>query len=351
MERPDLSNISPEVMAYIEYLERRLRISSAAPVEPAEPKISEAALPPESPTTLSVVTVSCAGIAKRTRRHLYPRQHRAGMGIFDLDVADPDYPVALGEAAENQGLLIFTSKARVFRHPGSKISDVPVHSKGEDLFERAPLDPDESVAAVLPERASGYVAILSAQGRVRSLRHHLFGEHMRPGTSLYRYEEFGSLVSACWTPGDAELLLLTRNGQGIRFSEKLINPQGDWGIRLSGDDRAVAVTSIFSDSQVFMIGAGGKGILRQMSGFAPNKSLGGSGKIAMKTDQLVGAVTVDPDDDLFVISRLGKIIRFPVEEVSVTEGVVQGVTCMSLRGDEVSAVLKSSLSAQSSMFS
>jgi DNA gyrase subunit A len=240
-------------------------------------------------------------------------------------------------------LLIFTSKARVFRQPVSRIPDAPVHSKGEAVFDRAPLDPDESVAAVLPERASGYVALLSAYGRVRSLRHHLFGEHMRPGASLYRSEEFGPLVAACWTSGDAELLIVSRNGQGIRFSEKLIGPQGDWGIRLSEGDQAVAITPVTPESMVMLVGANGKGTLRLVSGFAANKSAGGSGKIAMKTAQLVGATVVTPDDDLFLISRLGKIIRFPVNEVPSTEGVVQGVTCMSLRGDEVSTLLAGSL--------
>jgi DNA gyrase subunit A len=78
-----------------------------------------------------------------------------------------------------------------------------------------------------------------------------------------------------------------------------------------------------------------------MSGFAPNKTPGGSGKIAIKSNKVAGAVTIETNDDLFIISRLGKVIRFPASEVPPTEGVVQGVNCMGLRGDEVVALLRS----------
>jgi DNA gyrase/topoisomerase IV subunit A len=80
-----------------------------------------------------------------------------------------------------------------------------------------------------------------------------------------------------------------------------------------------------------------------MAGFAPNKSLGGSGKIAIKNDQVVSAFSIEPNDDIFIISRLCKIIRFPADEVPPTEGVVQGVNCISLRADEVVAATRSNL--------
>ena len=78
-----------------------------------------------------------------------------------------------------------------------------------------------------------------------------------------------------------------------------------------------------------------------MPGFSANKAPGGGGKIAMKTDVLVGAVTVEENDDLFVISRLSKIIRFRVDEVPAKEDAVQGVNCMTLRADEAVAIIRS----------
>lgn len=345
MQRPDLSNVDPEIVAYIEFLEKKVGLRSK-PVSAREDsqelsaERANEALPPERETKTNIITLSQSSDGKRTYRHLYTRQHRGGMGVFGIDIDLPDYPVLLCSAEENQNLLFFTSRARVFRQPAQNIASTGVYSRGSFVSEKFALEPDETIVTVLPEQARGYIALVSENGRLRCLRHHLFGEHMRPGTSLLNPVESGFLAAACWTPGDADLFLVTRQGIGIRFSEKAISPQGEQAIRLSGEDKVAAITSIFPDSNVFMVGADGRGTQRAMSGFAPNKTPGGSGKIAFKSNKVIGAATIEPNDDIFIISRLGKVIRFPADEVPVTEGVVQGVNCMSLRGDEVVAMIK-----------
>lgn len=347
MQRPDLSNVDPSVVAYIEYLEKKTTTRPSRPAASSEDmselssdRASEA-LPPEQETSVNIITFSRSGLAKRTLRHTYTRQHRGGMGVFGIDIDPPDSPVLLQNADEGQQLLVFTNRARVFRLALGAVHSAPVFAKGVSAVERLGLEGDETIVAILPEQAKGYVALTAESGRVRWLRHHLFGEHMRPGTTLYNYNEFGPLASVCWTPGDAELFIVTQQGIGIRFAEKTLNVQGDQGIRLSGDDKVVAITSVYPESSVFILGADGRGTQRLMSGFTANKTPGGSGKIAFKSSKVAGAVTVDVNDDLFIISRLGKIIRFPSDEVPTTEGVVQGVNCMSLRGDEAVAVQKS----------
>ncbi len=344
MKRPDLSNLESEIIAYIEFLEKKagVRNNSVGSGLDAQDipsfRVTDN-LPAEQETKINIITISREGLAKRTPRHLYTRQHRGGMGMFGVDIALPDYPTVLSSSDENQTLLFFTNQARVFRQSAQIIAPAGVFGSAKTINERFSFDQGEMIVAVLPEQAKGYVALISENGRLRCLRHHLFGEHMRQGTSLYNYIEFGSLVSACWTPGDADLFLITQQGIGIRFAEKAISPQGDQAIRVSEGDRVVCVTSVNPDSSVFMIGADGRGTVRMMSGFAANKSPGGSGKTAIKNNKVVSAVRVDANDDLFIISRLGKIIRFPVNEVPSTEGVVQGVNCMNFRGDEVVAVL------------
>jgi DNA gyrase subunit A len=347
MQRPDLSNVDQSVIAYIEFLEKKTGIRQARSMSSVEDSVELAAdraseaLPAEHETTVNVITFSRSGLAKRTYRHLYSRQHRGGMGVFGLDIDLPDVPTVVSAAEDNQNLLLFTNRSRVFRLSLNAIPSTPVYDKGSLSTERFNFEPDEYLVAVLPEQARGYVALASENGRVRCLRHHLFGEHMRPGTALFNHVEFGPLAGACWTPGEAELFIVTEQGIGIRFAEKSISPQGDQGVRLSGDDHVVGIASIYADSGVFILGADGRGTIRQMSGFAPNKTPGGSGKIAFKSNKVVGAVTIEPNDDLFLISHLGKMIRFPASEVPPTEGVVQGVNCMGLRGDEVVAVLRS----------
>ncbi len=344
MERPDLSNIRTDVLAYIEALEARIaalegKRSRVTVTALEEPEIHrETALPEEAPTTESMISLSANGRIKRTLRHLYSRQHRGGMGVFDLDVESSDYPAALLASPESASLLLFTNLARVFRLPVGKIETAEVRDKGEDLFSRFPLEEGEKFVAVLPDRASGYVALASQRGRIRILRHHLFGEHMRPGTAMFKAEEFGQLASVCWTPGNVDLLLVSRHGMGIRFAEKLVNPAGEMGIRLAEGDSLVSVLSVEDDSAVFMVGADGRGTIRKMNSFAANKSTGGSGKIAMRSDRIAGALVVQPEEDIFLASRLSKVIRFPVNEVPETDGVVQGVVCMQLRADDVLAL-------------
>jgi DNA gyrase subunit A len=172
---------------------------------------------------------------------------------------------------------------------------------------------------------------------VRLLRHHVFGEYMKPGMALFDARSFGNLASACWTSGDGDLFVATRLGRAIRFPEKLVPPQGGLGIRLSDGDTATSIAGVNDDSRVFLAGADGRGTIRLMEGFNPNKAPGAGGKAALSTDQLIGAAPVEETSEIFIISKLAKIIRFRAAEVPGKEGVVQGVNCMSFRADHAVA--------------
>jgi DNA gyrase subunit A len=344
-ERPDLSQVPTDIRDYIEKLENEIarlrgpsqpsRVRSTSEDEVVSP--AETA-PPEPPTTIQVIALTASGLAKRTPRHLYLRQRRGGMGIFDLDAPEDDPPAILALADLSQYLLLFTSLARAFRLPVSQIVETPVRGRGVSIVTRMNLQPDERLVAAIPDEARGAVALVSAHGMVRHLRHHIFGEYMKPGTVLFDTGKFGVLVAACRTAGDGDLFIGTRQGKAIRFSEKLVPPQGGPGIRLEKGDIVAAVAAANDDSRVFLVDAIGRGTLRTMSGFAANKSAGGGGKTAMNTDCLVAALDGDDPRDIFMISRWSKIIRFNLEEVPPKEGVVQGVNCMALRADEVVAV-------------
>jgi DNA gyrase subunit A len=348
--RPDLNNIDPEVVSYIEYLENELdrlrRATSSTVLRSSSPMTKEEELEisdsllelEESPTTSNVIVATAGGLAKRTPRHHYTRQRRSGMGIFDLDAPDDDPPALLTVADHSQTLLLLTNRARAFRVPVGSIPETPIRARGESIVAKLDLDSSEKLAVILPEQAQGHLVLLSQRGVVRSLRHHVFGEYMKPGTSLYDLLKFGPLVSACWTPGDSDLFIATLNGQAIRFAEKLVNPQGIQAIRLTPGDRVVGITYVYPDSGVFLLSEDGKGAIRLMAGFNPNKAPGGGGKVAIKTNQLVCALNTDDQRDIFIITQLSKIIRFRVDEVPPKEGVVQGVICISLRNDRPTAV-------------
>ena len=341
IERPDLSQLDPQVRAYIESLEATLQELQAPSDQSSSAFFQEALEQEEHPTTLNVITLSANGTGKRTPRNLYSRQRRGGMGVFDLDLPNQESRAVLAIADLSQSLLLLTNHARAFRVPVKTLPETPVHSRGTSITTRLGWQEGEELVAALPDMARGSLALLSERGYVRCLRHHVFGEYMKPGTVLFDVRHSGQLSAACWTPGDGDLFIASRLGRAIRFAEKLVPPAGITGIKLEAEDKAVAVAPVYADSGVFLLSTDGRGTIRDMAGFNPNKSAGGSGKIAMNTSLLVGAVTVEEIDDLFVFSRLTKIIRFPAAEVPVKEGVVQGVACMSLRADETVALVAS----------
>lgn len=336
MQRPDLSDLPVEVIAYIEALEAELaelheddetRARHEPPLEPSE-----------SPTTMNVITISRAGMAKRTPRHYYFRQRRGGMGVFDLDSGDDDPPAFLVIADESAGLVLVTDQARAFRLPVSELPEAPVRSRGQLLREHFPLRSDEQWALAFADQGGAYLALVTERGQVRRIGSQYLGRNLQPGTVLYNIKEGGAPAGACWTGGNDELLIVTRQGQGIRFAERLVPVRGCLGLRVDPEDQAVGVAAAEPEGGVFLLSNDGKGTVRLLSGFAGNKSPGASGKTVMKTEALVGAVAVGQQSDIFAISKLGKIIRFQAAEVPAKEGVVQGVNCMNLRADECVAL-------------
>ena len=339
IQRPDLEKLAPDVRAYIESLEAELaQLRQGDRKDRRAGVISPPPEPSEPPTTINVITVSGAGLAKRTPRHLYTRQRRGGMGIFDLETPEDDPPTFLTVADESQDLVLITDRARAFRLPVRQIPESPVNGRGQSIVSQLSFNPGERLALLLPDQGSTYVALLTQRGYVRWFAGHLFGDRLRSGTVLYEVDKFGPPVSTCWAPGEGDLFVATRFGRAIRFSARQVPVRGCLGIRLERDDVAVSVAAVQAEGSVFLLSSDGRGTVRLMSGFRRNKAPGAGGKIAMKTDHLVGAVAVGEADDVFIVSQLSKVIRFPAWEVPPKEGVVQGVNCMALRADETVTV-------------
>ena len=351
LERPDLSLASPDVRAYIEALEAELAAPRKSPTRAREgfaDELAELNEPSEAPTTIQVITATAGGIIKRTPRHLYDRQRRGGMGVFDLDVPDEDPPALLTIADVTQNLIVVTSLGRAFPLAVSQLAESPVRGRGETLRKWLPLTADERVALLAPDLGAGYFTLVTRRGQVRRWRYNVFGRNLAPGTLLVDIREGGVPAAACWSAGDGDLFIATANGDGIRFAEIQVPVRGCLGIRCDPNNPVVGIAGVRVTSGVLLIGDDGRGTIRLTTGFSQNKAPGAGGKQAMKVDRLVGigavgdgAVepgAVDNGHDIFIISRLGKIIRFRADEIPAKEGVVQGVACMALRSDETAAL-------------
>ncbi|MCA9996013.1 MAG: hypothetical protein KDE56_09725, partial [Anaerolineales bacterium] len=307
LERPDLDSVEPAVLAYIEALEAELaRLHGGGDEVAREPE------PTEPPTPLNVLALTQKGTGKRTPRHFYTRQRRGGMGVFDLE-ADEGDPVLLGVADEHKAFLLFSNFGRAFRLNTNSVAETPVRARGLPLS--LPLQAHERIVAVLPADQNKAVAMVSQRGWVRSVRASYLGKGLIQGMTFHDVKEGGYLTAVCWTPGDGDLFIATRSGLGIRFAERHVSQRGCLGIRVAQGDEVVGITAVTEESGVFLAGHDGKGTVRLMNGFGANKAPGAGGKVAMKADKLLGATAVNDNDDIFIISQLGKLIRFQAGEI------------------------------------
>jgi DNA gyrase subunit A len=358
--RPDLTGLPLEVLSYIQSLEAELeafRSKDAARAVRAEltPRMraesaeveDEPSGPSEPPTTRQLITLTAGGIAKRTPRHLYDRQRRGGMGVFDLDAPEGDPPAFLAVADAEQTLIVLTTQGRAFPLAVANVVESEVRGRGESIRKWVTLGAEEKIALVAPDMGAGNLTVVTRRGQVRRWRYNVFGRALQPGTLLYDIREGGAPAAYCWSQANADLFIVTAKGLGIRFAETQVAVRGSLGIRVDPDDAVVGVASVGAEDGVFLISSDGKGTIRQMPGFALNKAPGSGGKVAMKADRLVGGAAARGGDDIFAISSLGKIIRFAADEVPAKEGVVQGVNCMALRNDTVTAVTAAGMVTES----
>ena len=344
MQRPDMTGLSPEILAYIEALEAEIESlhsegedsrRAEAPLEPSEP-----------PTTINIITLSAGGVAKRTPRHLYLRQRRGGMGVFDLDTPESDPPAFVVMADVTAGLILLTDQGRAFRLLVSEVPERDVRGRGEPILARFPMRAGERLAIVAtdtPVDGGAFLLLVTERGQIRRIARQYVGPNLQPGTVLCDPRDGGAPAAVCWSHGAGDVFIVTRSGLAIRFSERQVPVRGCLGLRVNPDDRVVAVAAPAADGGVFLLSQDGKGTVRLMPGFSANKSPGSGGKVAIKADVVVGAHVVDEQSDLFAISRLGKVIRFQVSEVPAKEGVVQGVNCMALRADDCVALTAGSV--------
>ncbi len=335
MEKPDLTGINSEVLAYIEYLEGKLANTKRPSSGRSSASVS-ASEPTEPETTMQVITISQNGMIKRTARHHYARQKRAGMGVFELDLPEDDRPAKIILADEQSELIALTNFARVYKIPVAQIHEAAVRAKGTplaDLYRSFGMHEKEHVVTFLAG-SGNQIAILTEKGYAITRNKNF----LKNGAILYDVNTIEPPMAACWSTGQDELFIGTKNGLGIRFSTKQVSSRGTSAIRLDADDELLGIAAVEPNGGVLLVSDDGRGTIRLMEGFRPNKSPGGGGKVALKAEKMVGMAAANPADDIFIASALSKMIRFNAGDIPAKTGAVQGVHLMSLRADEVSAV-------------
>ena len=197
LERPDLSNVSSDVLAYIEALEAELLSAQASP--PTRRRSAEVE-PSEPPTTQQIITISQRGVAKRTARHLYGRQRRSGIGVFDLEVDEHDFPAHIAVADESERLLLFSNLGRVFPLAVADIHQTDeLRAPGESLIAKFPFHGNEHIIGALTAEAGQYVVLASQRGWVQRVAASYFGKNLIPGMSFHDVKQGGQITAVTWT--------------------------------------------------------------------------------------------------------------------------------------------------------
>ncbi|MDQ4028210.1 MAG: DNA gyrase subunit A [Actinomycetota bacterium] len=298
-----------------------------------------------------VVSVSRDGYIKSVPLDTYRRQGRGGRGVRGTALKEGDIVDHLLTTTAHSYLLLFSNTGRVYRLKAHEIPKRDRTARGTAVVNVVAMRPDDRVAAVIDTRdyeSYRYLLIATKKGMVKKTLFREYDSSRREGIIALTLRNGDEVVRVRPTSGADDVLLITRKGKAIRFSEKAVRPMGRTatgviGIRLDPDDEVVSCDVIRGDDEeVLIITEYGFGKRTKLSQF-PRKGRGGKGVIAAKLTRprgpIVGACVVRSDDEIFLISNGGVVIRMAVQTISRQGRPATGVRVMNLsQGTQVSAV-------------
>lgn len=290
-----------------------------------------------------VVTVSGAGYVKSVLAKTYRTQGRGGRGVRGAALREDDIVEHVLHTSAHAYLLIFTNRGKVYRVRAHEIPRKDRNAKGVLVQSVLPMDPDEIIEAVIDTRdyeTHEYLVMFTKQGQVKKSKFSTYDSRNQVLVAI-KLQEGDEVVDVRATNGESDLLIFTKNGQGIRFSENDARPlgrasQGVRGIKLRHGDEVVAGTMAEEGGDVLLLTDGGYGKRTKMELFRRQRR-GGMGVKAMKLTKvrgsLVAALAVSTDDEVFMISSDGIVIRQGVGEISRQRRESTGVKVVSVDGD------------------
>jgi DNA gyrase subunit A len=304
-----------------------------------------------------VVTLSKRGFVKRTAAKSYRSQHRGGRGIIGMVTREADAVRLLVVADTHDHLLFFTNRGRVFY---LKCHEIPADSsrvaKGTAVINLFSVTEDERVTAMvaLPDFTPGaYLLMATRQGEVKKTTADKFAAVRSSGLIAMDLEEDDELVSAQLGTDEDDMLLVTQEGQSIRFAVSKLRAAsrtsgGVRGIRLGSGDKVVAMDVMQPDGYVLVATKGGFGKLTPVAEYPRQQRAGGgvrTFKLVDKTGKVADAEVVTLAQQVMIVSAEGIVIQTPVKEKDPKMGITiqgrstQGVKLMRLdTGDKVVAL-------------
>ena len=313
------------------------------------------------PNEETFVVMTRDGYIKRFPTDTFKVQGRGGKGVVGLSTKEEDMVEFMFTTMTHTDILFFTTHGRVFQLKAYEIPQVSRTAKGQAIVNFLQLPTIEKVTAVLPLdkiTKSKYLFFATEKGIVKKVKLEEFTSVRRSGLVAIKIKQDDKLIWAKPTSGKDDILLVTSNGQSIRFNESDVRfmgrtASGVTGIRLKNEDITVGMGIIKNDPEkikkydILAVTEQGTGKKTSIKEYRV-QSRGGSGikisKITTKTGKLVNAFIVNRetmrDKDLIIISQNGQVIRLPFKSVPKSGRDTQGVKLMRFKtaGDHIACV-------------
>ncbi|MBO5617816.1 DNA gyrase subunit A [Pseudobutyrivibrio sp.] len=294
------------------------------------------------PVTNTVVTFTKLGYIKRMNEDNFKAQHRGGKGIKGMDTIDEDYVVEMLMMSSHDYLLFFTNKGRVYRIKAYEIPESSRTSRGIAIVNILQLQPDEKVTAMIPiedYHEDKYLFMATADGFVKKTKITEYDNIRKNGLTAITLRDDDKLIEVKLTDGKEDVIMVTKYGQAIRFSETEVRPTGRAtmgviGMNLAADDMIIGMQMISQGESLMTVSENGLGKCTLMSEFNTIHR-GGKGvkcyKITEKTGNLIGAKAVAKDDEVMLINTAGTIIRIEVAGTALLSRITSGVKLIDLK--------------------
>ena len=298
-----------------------------------------------------VVTLSHAGYAKTQPPDTYRLQRRGGRGKSATAVKDEDFIDKLFIASTHDTLLCFSSLGRLYWLKVYELPQASRSAKGKPIVNLLPLSEGERINAILPIREFSddlYVFMATANGTVKKTSLKSFSRARPSGIRAIELTEGNQLVNVELTDGEHEVMLFSDAGKVVRFRESGVRPMGRTargvrGIKLGPDDKVISLIIVKEGMAVLTATEHGYGKRTSLEDYRLT-SRGVQGVMSIQTNErngrVIGALMVDEDDEIMLISDQGTLIRMPISDVSVIGRATMGVTLVNLNEGETLAGLE-----------
>jgi DNA gyrase subunit A len=298
------------------------------------------------------VTISHEGYIKRNAVSLYRAQRRGGKGKIGTTTREEDFVEYLFVASTHSYILFFTTTGRVYWIKVHELPQASRAARGKPIVNLLHLEEGEKVSAFLSVREfqeGRYVVFATKKGLVKKTDLMAYSNPRPSGIRGIAVENDDAVIGVRLTDGDQEIVLSTLDGQSIRFKESQVRSTGRdtygvVGMSLEAEDQVVSMEILSRGADILTVSENGYGKRTAMEEYRM-QSRGGKGIITMKTTEktgrVIGVQQVTEDDQLMLITNIGKIIRLRVKDIRVIGRNTQGVRLIDLEeGERVVSVAR-----------